>query len=522
MKNEKKQSKGSNLLFKFLKKIGTIRYIFVIYVLFTVLMSLLLFWNVTHNYKEDGTKHQVNYLDALFIAASAFSDTGLTTLVIGDVFNEFGQAIIAICIVFGGMGIFTIKLYLFQSILGLKANIFSNQVSLTERGGNSIFETKKMIKISISFLIVVAIISSLVFTLIFYYNPSEYFNNEKANQVFKMGESFEQWKFNPYVAEKYNPYQNFNLSIKYGVFHALSSLNNAGFDIISSKSLQPYYKDFAFQILTITVFLIGGIGFPVIYDIWLKMKSIYKRNKRHCFTLFTKFTLITYFTTTIIALLMTIGFEVNAKSNQNFWNQAEYGSTWDKLFAIYFQTKSTRSAGFSTVNYHNFTQPTIVLHGILMFIGFSPVSTAGGIRNTTIAVIFLSVLTMITGRKRINAFKRQIGKETLIKAINVFIIALLMVVLSTLIIYASMPESARSVYNLPFPMTYIMFEVCSAFGNSGLSVGLSNNLNILSKLVIISVMITGQFGIPQIIKIWGKTKSTPENYQYIYEDVSIG
>ncbi|TPR54320.1 TrkH family potassium uptake protein [Metamycoplasma neophronis] len=517
MKKENRRIKGPNIIFRFLKKLGTIRYIFLIYVLFTILMSLLLFWNISHaTDSETGAKHQIKYLDALFIATSAFSDTGLSTVVIGDVFNELGQALIAICIVVGGIGIFTIKVYLFQSILGLRTNIFSSQVSQTERGGKTVSETKKMIKVSISFLIVVTIIASVIFTLIFYYNPSEYFNNVKANA------NEEAWKFNPYVAEKYNPYQNINLSIKYGVFHAISSINNAGFDIISSKSLQPYYKDFGFQILTIIIFLIGGIGFPVIYDIWLKMKSFYKTNKMHRFTLFTKFTIITYIATTLIALIMTIAFEVTAKSPQSFWNQAEYGSTWDKLFAIYFQTKSTRSAGFSTVNYFNFTQPTIVLHGILMFIGFSPVSTAGGIRNTTIAVIFLSVVTMVSGKKHINAFRRQIGKETLIKAINVFIIALLLVIFATIAIYADMPEIAREANGNAFPMTYVGFEVCSAFGNSGLSTGVTNNLTIFGKLMIIFVMITGQFGIPQSIKIWGRTKSAPENYQYIYEDVSIG
>ncbi|TPE58090.1 TrkH family potassium uptake protein [[Mycoplasma] falconis] len=516
MKNQKPKIRRHNWISKVLKKIGTIRYIFLVYVLFTVVMSLLLFWNISH---REGV--EVGYLDALFTAASAFSDTGLNTFTngIGATFNEFGQAIIAICIVVGGIGIFTIKVYIFQSLLGWRTNIFNSQVSQTERGGNTISETKKMIKVSISFLIIATIFASIIFTLYFYYNDNQFFtdNVDKLN-----GTGLKPYEFNPYVPLQYKPYNNINLAIKYGVFHAISSINNAGFDIISAKSLQPYYYDYGFQIITIFVFLIGGIGFPVIYDFWLKIQSLDKDKKAHRFSLFTKFTLITYISTTAIALILTIIFETTARGEMYFWNQQAYGNSWNKLFAIYFQVKSTRSAGFSTINYYNFTQPTIIIHGILMFIGFSPVSTAGGVRNTTIAVIFLSIITMVSGKKHINAFKRQIGKETLIKAVNVFTIALLLVTTGTLVVYATLPHTSETPWQTSLPLTFVFFEICSAFGNSGLSTGVTGQIQVVGKLAIILVMITGQFGIPQTIKIWGKSKASSENYQYIYEDVSIG
>ncbi|MBN0970943.1 potassium transporter TrkG [Mycoplasma phocoeninasale] len=515
MTRRKSKIRHGNIIFRFLRKIGTIRYIFLIYVLFTIFMSILLYWNISHNFDEEGNRIKISYLDALFVASSAFSDTGLTTVVISDTFNAFGQAIIAFCIVVGGIGIFTFKVYLFQSILGLKSSIFNSQVSLTERGANNVNETKKMIKISISFLIIVTLMASLIFTFMFYYNPSPYFNDAKATATTNH-------LFNPYVKEANNPYQNFNLSIRYGIFHAISSINNAGFDIIGSKSLQPYYQDFGLQAMTIVIFLIGGIGFPVIYDIWKKIISTNKNSPHHRFSLFTKFTLITYVVTTVLGLTLTVIFETTTKNSESFWNQQEYGNTWSKLFAIFFQTKSTRSAGFSTVNYFNFTQPTILIHAILMFVGFSPVSTAGGIRNTTIAVIFLSILTTIKGKRTVHAFKRQIGKETLIKAINVFAIALFSVGIFTLIVFATIPTAAKTAHNEDFTMLKVFFEICSAFGNSGLSIEITNSVLTVGKLSLILVMIMGQFGIPQVIKIWGRTKSTPEQYQYIYEDVSIG
>ncbi|AXE60807.1 potassium transporter KtrB [[Mycoplasma] phocae] len=515
MTRKKSKIRHGNIIFRFLRKIGTIRYIFLIYVLFTLFMSILLYWNMSHNFDENGNRIKINYLDALFVASSAFSDTGLTTVTISETFNEFGQAIIAFCIVVGGIGIFTFKVYLFQSILGFKSSIFNNQVSLTERGASNVSETKKMIKISISFLIIVTLMSSLIFTFMFYYNPSPYFNDAKASVT-------NNHIFNPYVKSAYNPYQNFSLSLRYGIFHAISSINNAGFDIIGDKSLQPYYHDFGLQIVTIIIFLIGGIGFPVIYDIWKKIISTNKNSPRHRFSLFTKFTLIAYVVTTVVGLTLTVIFETTAKDKDAFWNQSEYGSTWSKLFAIFFQTKSTRSAGFSTVNYFNFTQPTVLVHAILMFVGFSPVSTAGGIRNTTIAVIFLSILTTIRGKRNVHAFRRQIGKETLIKAINVFTIALFLAAIFTIVVFATIPNVAKTAHNENYTMLMVFFEICSAFGNSGLSIGITNSISIVGKLSLIFVMIMGQFGIPQVIKIWGRNKSTPEQYQYIYEDVSIG
>ncbi|BAP39609.1 TrkH family potassium uptake protein [Metamycoplasma canadense] len=518
MKNKKLNPKKTNIVLRFLRKLGAVRYIFIIYILFTILISLLLFWNVSH--KSD-LKEPIKYIDALFVSSSAFSDTGLTPVVILNTFNSFGQFLIAISMVVGGIGIFTFKIYIFQSILGLKSNIFSNTVSQTERGAITVSETRKMIKIAISFLIISTIIASFIFTMILYLKPNNNFITEelakKTNPLI----------FNNKVVMKANeiPYNNFFQSLKLGIFHAISSINNAGFDLFGNKSLQPFYNDYTFQLVTIITFLIGGIGFPVIYDIWKKIESLKKDKPRHRFQLFTKFTIITYLSTTVLGFALTAILEYSSKSKDTFWYQEAYGNVGDKLFAIYFQVSSTRSAGFSTVDYINFTHSTILLHSILMFIGFSPVSTAGGIRNTTVAVIFLSLVTMLTGRKKINAFKRQIGKETLIKAVNVFALAIVLVFAVTIISYSTLPKETKSIDNTHLPMIFVLFEACSAFGNTGLSTGLSsgiNNLHIAGKLSLITIMITGQFGILQTIRIFGREKSKPEHYQYIYEDVSVG
>ncbi|UIU37773.1 potassium transporter KtrB [Metamycoplasma hominis] len=513
---KKGNPKKSNVLFVFLKKLGTIRFIFLIYILFTILMSLMLYWEVSHN----PSKH-ISYLDALLLAASSFTTTGLSGVAVSEVFNMFGQILIAVCFILGGIGIFTFKLYIFQSLLGLRTNLFSGQIHQTERGGSNIYETKKMIKVSISFLIIISILFSLIFSLIFYYDNTALFSDEKMSQLNAISKN-NPWTFNPYEESIRNPYHNFGMSLRFGIFHTLSAINNAGLDIIGTKSLQPYYHNYYFLFLTSILFLIGGMGFPVFYDVWQKIKSIKKDNPRHCFTLFTKFTIITYIFTSLIGLLLTFIFETTAKGANYFWNSSEYGSIGDKVFAIYFQTMSTRSAGFSTVNYYNFTQPTIMVHGILMFIGFSPVSTAGGIRNITVAIIFMSIITLIKNRKNINAFHRQIGKESLIKAVNIFAIAVFITLIMTIVIYHTLPSDLKNVYNESYPMVYVMFEVFSAFGNSGLNIGLTPNLGITGKILLIITMIVGQLGISQFLKIFTFSKSKPQRYQYIYEDISMG
>ncbi|AWX42636.1 Ktr system potassium uptake protein B [Metamycoplasma cloacale] len=536
MKKKTNIIKGTNKFILFIKRMGPIKHIFIVYTIVVLIASLLLFWPATHSESMNTVKPDFDYSDALFIASSSFSDTGLTTLSISKGFNSFGQAIIAIAIFLGGLGIFAIKVYIMQNIFGIKMSIFNNQVSQAERGSNTWGDTKKLIKVSITFLLIILLISTIIFTIIFYFSPySRFYIGTLNNPDINKNDIIENLKniantnnikdyqlFNPYETSLANPYHRFDLSLKYAVFHSISSLCNAGFDIIGSKSLQPYYFDYALQIFTALLIFIGGVGYPVIYDCYLKLKSINKKNKKHNFSLFTKLTLITWLIITVIGFTLTIIFEATSKNPNSYWHQEQYGNGFNKTFGIFFQVVSTRSAGFSTVDYYHFTDQTILIHAILMFIGFSPVSTAGGIRNITIAIIFLSIITMLRGKKSIVAFKRQIGKETLIKAINIFAIGLFLIFIGTLTIHASYLNDINTSSIKTYSLVHVVFETCSAFGNSGLSSGITTEVGLLSKFIWILLMFIGQLGIQQTILIWGKTNKKPEYYKYIYEDVSVG
>ncbi|WP_237670982.1 potassium transporter TrkG [Metamycoplasma hominis] len=226
----------------------------------------MLYWEVSHN----PSKH-ISYLDALLLAASSFTTTGLSGVAVSEVFNMFGQILIAVCFILGGIGIFTFKLYIFQSLLGLRTNLFSGQIHQTERGGSNIYETKKMIKVSISFLIIISILFSLIFSLIFYYDNTALFSDEKMSQLNALSKN-NPWTFNPYEESIRNPYHNFGMSLRFGIFHTLSAINNAGLDIIGTKvcNLIIIIITFIFNINYISNW---WNGIPVFYDVWQKLKA---------------------------------------------------------------------------------------------------------------------------------------------------------------------------------------------------------------------------------------------------------
>ncbi|MDC8962863.1 TrkH family potassium uptake protein [Metamycoplasma hyosynoviae] len=517
MKKEHKIKRNLKF-FLWFKKIGVIKYIFLIYFIVILLISLLLYWPITHStYLEQlrqSEKIRFNYFDAVFIAASAFSNTGLSTFPISSYLNTFGQALIAISMLLGGLGIFTLKVYIFQTLFGIKLNIFNSEVTQVERGGQNPGQTKRIITVSITFLLITLFITSIVFILIFYLSPYGKFSDSKWAQTSNV-------LFNPYEKEFRNPKGNLDLSFRYGIFHAISAITNSGFDIIGEKSLAPFNQEYALQLFTLISIFIGGVGYPVIYDVYRKIKSLKITEKNYKITLFTKLTLITYLIVSFFGLLFTFIFELINKNTNGFWKQESYGNNFSKTFAIFFQTFSTRSAGFTTIDYYHFTQQSVLVHSILMFIGFSPASTAGGIRNITVSIIFLSVVSMLLGKRSINVFKRQIGKETFIRAVTIFSIGIILITLSTLICYSTFNLFDFET-NKKYEMTHVLFVVCSAFGSCGFDVGLVPSINNFGKIILIALMVIGQLGIQQTLLIWGKNRKRAEYYHYIYEDVVLG
>ena len=502
----RKQNKNKNPIISYKKikrfflNLSTFKIILITYTSVTLIAALLLFLPISVQENQN-----VTFLDALFTAASAFSDTGLITKTTAHTWTEFGQAIIAILILLGGIGIFALKVYIINVVFNKWMSLSTRNLLSKERGSHTAGNLKRTIKISISALIIMILISSLVLMFIFY---------------------FEKGDFNP-QDEILDPYGNWALSFKYGVFHAISALNNAGFDIISSNSLQPYYSVYSIQIIFIILLVFGGIGYPVIYDCWTWLVYKIKHRTDFRFSLFTKISTISYFSIFLVGFLLTVTFEVG--SSNGIWNRnhlidgfAPLGSKSDRMMAIIFHTFSTRNAGFATTSMQSFTETTLIIFSIMMFIGSAPSSTAGGIRTTTLAIIILSIWSKLRGNNDIKIFNRKIPKETVISSFLVLIISIIIVATVTIISTTSFDTMWGQIPVDKIDFTVIFFEVASAFGTTGLSVGVTPYLNIGSQLFLIATMFIGQLGISSTILVWKSNRNYKNEINFISEDVQIG
>lgn len=496
--------KQTSKFFKELKNVflnmSNFKIIVIVYLFITFMSGLLLFAPISQKNHEE-----TNFLDSLFTAASAFSDTGLSTVNVARTWTPFGQAIIAILILMGGVGIFAFKVYIVNIIFRKKISLMSKNILEKERSGKNLGEIKTTIKISLTVLFITIILSSFILMFIFYY--------ESGNFGFEI--------------QDLNPKGNWALSFKYGIFHSISAINNAGFTILSNSSLEPYYEVYSIQIIFIILIVIGGIGYPVIYDVYSYVKYKIKRRQGFSFSLFSKLNTITYFLITILGLTLLFIFEIGDK--EGFWlkenadNGQNYGGVGNKIMAMFFFSFSSRNAGFSTVDLSDaFTPITKVTLSIMMFIGAAPSSTAGGIRTTTLALIILSIWNKMRGIDGVRIFHKKINDKTIKQAYMVTILSILIVFIGTFVSITSFDTMWGGVKSADYHFVDMFFEVSSAFGTTGLSTGLTGSLNIISKLFIILIMFIGQLGISSTILVWKTTKNNKENFDYTQEDVLIG
>ena len=514
------------------KSLSIVKHILFFYLFITLIGSLLLYIPIAEN------NNSISYINSLFVSASAFSDTGLNPTVAGADFSYFGQTIIAILIFIGGTGWFALKIYFFNIIFRRPISLHTKITLTKERGSAKMGNTLGIIKISVASMIIVTLIASIILSFYFYYVPGN-FNDPNSWLEHKSSTTFQhnKWGFIDTSGtfrtnQEFNPLNNWNTSIRYGLFHAISAVNNAGFDIMGAHSIAPYYANYSLQLIFIALFVFGGIGFPVIYDVymWSRMNLINSNSPNNFkFSLFTKVSCISYLIIAIIGLGSTFLIEIYSKplNGISIWNGNYFGSKGNRIMALFFNTMSTRNAGFATLNYQSFNGMSLIIHSVLMFIGSAPSSTGGGIRTTTIAVIFLAIWKNITNKSSVRVFKRQIHNETVLRSLIVFATAIILIILTCVILVTSLKSNGG---NIPegnttvgaYTINDVIFEVCSAFGTTGLSTGLTKYLNTISKLMLILIMFIGQLGVSSTLLVWGRKKTTSRHYHYYKENISIG
>lgn len=418
----------------------------------------------------------VGILDAAFVALSATCVTGLTTVNIADSFNAFGQAVILGLIQLGGLGIFTAGISL-MLLSGRRLSLADEQIIRTTMG-----RVRKVRPLDV-------FLYGCVFILLF----------ELAGTValfFFMASSQQ----DPTVAG----------TLWEAVFHSVSAFCNAGISIYPDGFAR--WRGNA-EVLGVVSGLViaGGIGLMTLIN--LRYYHFWRRDPRQrgLVALQTKLAVVTTLLLLAAGMMATLLFELNHTLHNT--------SFADKLSWSFFHSAMSRTAGFNVVDVGQMNQPTLLWTLLLMFIGGSPGSMAGGIKTTTFAVLVLTSWSALKRRENVEVFGRRIAP-------NLTNIALLLVLLAgaTVLVGIGMlmiteqgkPSSAMSQHWLG-----LVFEAVSAFGTVGLSTGVTPLLTPLGKLVIMALMFTGRVG-PLVMTIYLARPRLPRHVQYPVEEIGLG
>lgn len=382
----------------------------------------------------------IGLLDALFTSTSAVCVTGLIVADTATYWSLFGQVVIITLIQIGGLG--------FMTITTLFALITKKRINLKER----LLIQESLNQMDLSGLVKLTRYVLLTTFLI-----------EGTGALM--------------LSTVFIPQFGFLKGSWYSIFHAISAFCNAGFDLMGSvsgpfSSLTSYVNNFTITITISLLIILGGLGFPVILDI-IKNKKLSKLNIHSKLVLFTTAILIA------IGMVFILVVEYN---NKKTLGSLGFGG---KLLASLFQSVTTRTAGFNTIDLTMMKESTLFVMINLMLIGASPASTGGGIKTTSLATIILTVRCFILGRPDIEVFERRIGTTIVRKALGIFFIGISVAVLGTLLISLTQPQ---------FTLLESGFEVASAFATVGLSIGGSATLSGIGKILIMMFMFMGRVG----------------------------
>lgn len=376
----------------------------------------------------------LRFVDALFTATSAVCVTGLVVVDTGTYFSVFGQSVILLLIQIGGLGVMTVAT-LVAVLSGKKINL--KERLLIQEATNQL-DLAGVVRLTLYIIratLLVELVGGTILAL--------------------------RW------------FQDFGLKgIYFGYWHAVSAFCNAGFDLFGEyRSITGYVGDLTVNGVIASLIVVGGIGFPVVADLW-------NCRQTRRFSLHTKVVL----TTTVLLIVLGAGFIF----------VAEYGNAKtlsdlppaDKVMASLFQSVTARTAGYNTVDIGLLREGTLLAIIFLMFVGASPSSMGGGVKTSTAAILFISLVGSVTGKRDPLAFGRQIPQQTVYKAFTIVTISVMLISLVTLTL--SFTEAA--------PIFSLLFEVTSAFGTVGLSTGITPKLSDAGKLLITLTMFAGRVG----------------------------
>ena len=411
----------------------------------------------------------IPFLDHLFMAVSAVCVTGLVVVVPAAQYSTFGQLVIMGLIQIGGLGLMT--------LLAVFVLFVSGRLSIANRLAMSEATNQFDLRDFNHFLF-----SILKYTLFF----------EAIGLVF--------------LSFVFIPELGLSRGFLVALFTTVSAFSNAGIDIVGAHSLQAYVSNPIVNLMVPFLIIVGGLGFGVWFDVSQGSKKILRHEKdlhyisQHL-KVHSKLAISTSIFLIVLGFVALYGLEFN-NPNQPL-----------SLMAAFFQSVTTRTAGFSTVDLSLMHPSSLVVMMILMFIGGSPGGTAGGIKTTTFALMVLMVVSELRGSSELTVFNRQIPRTMFRKA---FVVAFTMITLSLGgVIVLSITES--------IDFLALVFEVISAIGTVGLSLGITMDLSPLGRIVIMALMYMGRIG-PLTLMLSVSTRSIhkAKELKYPTGDILIG
>lgn len=401
-------------------------------------------------------------IDALFTATSAVCLTGLVVVDTATTYSTFGELVIMLLIQISGLG--------FMTMATLFALMFKRRISFKDRlvlqeamNQTSVEGIVRLIRRVIIYTFVIEAVCAALFAI--------------------------RWAFDMPAGK----------AIYFGIFHAISLFNNAGFDLFGNfHSFMEYVNDPLINIVSIILIVSGGIGFVVLSDL------VDFRQKRKL-SLHSKVVLSMSGMLIMLGAVIVFGFEF---TNPNTLGSLDGGG---KTLAALLQAVTPRTAGVSTIDIAGMRQATQFFLVFLMFIGASPGSTGGGIKTTTFTVMIGAVVAMMRGRQDIVFFNYRLAQERILKALTIALLAVSLVLTVAMIL--STTEDGN--------FLEILFETTSAFGTVGLSMGLTPHLTAFGKVLICFTMFAGRLGLLTLVYALGPHKNK-ELYRYPEGKMIIG
>ena len=412
----------------------------------------------------------VPYIDALFTATTSTCVTGLVTLPTSSTWSVFGQIVILILIQVGGLGVITITTGL-MLLLNRKLGISDRLLIQDAFNLNTMSGLVKFVKNVLFGTLIIEGIGAVLYMFVFV----------------------------PEFGAK---------GIWISVFNSISAFCNAGIDIIAENSLCDYATNPLINLVTSTLIILGGLGYIVWWDVLRVVKSRSPKNRK----IFRHLTLHSKIAITVTASLILAGailifiFE--------YANPLTIGemNLFDKIQISFFQSVTTRTAGFASVPQENLTNASAAISLLLMMIGGSPVGTAGGMKTVTLAVLICSAFATIRNKNSATLFGRRISDDSVKKAVAVVVMFLTICATSTVFILATSNASAIDV----------VYETVSATATVGLSRNFTATLNAFGKLIIIVTMYFGRVGPISLAVALGSKNESQNVISEPTEDISIG